>query len=113
MTESEKELREKIAEIAEFVCEGHCEPCRYYNGKPIVQDAEFCTETPKANQILSLIDQFFPKLAKERGYVQLSEDQSLPSSGEVVLLDPETFESGYHLGQLRMIETHFRRIKVD
>ena len=55
-----------------------------------------------ADEVLSII--------KEAGYVQLAEDQRLPSSGEVVLLDAEPFKKGYHLGQLRMVETGWRKV---
>ena len=49
-------------------------------------------------------------LYQKAGYVWLAEDQRLPSSGEVILLDREPFESGYHLGQLRMIEEGWRKV---
>jgi len=57
MTKTKEELREKIDFVVNFVCEGDCDTCRYYNGKPIEKGGEFCTETDKTDQILALFDE--------------------------------------------------------
>ena len=44
--------------------------------------------------------------------VILNPDQSLPTSGLVVLLNPEPFIKGFHLGQQRMIEAGWRKVEV-
>jgi len=59
---TEPTLKEKLDEIIEFVCEGDCEPCRYYTGKPIAEGSEFCSEINKSDQILSLLTEEVEKL---------------------------------------------------
>ena len=54
-----------------------------------------------------LLKEYCPEL------VILHPDQSLPPSGLVVLLDPEPFEKGFHLGQQVMLEDSWVRRVIE
>ncbi len=69
------ELKEKIYEIVRM---GICDLCDHWASDTMSKDTREDIQGSVADQILALIKEALPELAKAAGYVKLAKDQNLP-----------------------------------